>query len=48
MTPERKYKEPGYEISHKTGKILMCILFVFRVLLVLGCIWGLFVIFGPK
>ena len=46
MKEERKYKEPGYTIGPKTGKVLLYVLFVLRVILVIGCIWGLFMLFG--
>lgn len=45
MRKERKFKEPAYTVSPKTGKIIMTIFFVLRIILVAACIWGLYLIF---
>lgn len=48
MKPERKYKEPSFKVSPRTGKLLMYVLFVFRIVLIAVCLWGLYRVFIAK
>lgn len=46
MKKERQYKEPTYKVGPKTGKILLYVLFLLRIILFAACVWGLYLLFG--
>lgn len=45
MGRRRVYKKNDLQVSEKTGKILMCVFFVLRIILLAVCVWGLISIF---
>lgn len=46
MKKEREFNEPSFQVSPKTAKIVMYVLYVIRVILIAACVWGLIYLFS--